>query len=178
MRKAANVRSTGQKVASTLGPGRASRVQALPADQLELVKTRARLLIELTARSGEYRKGLLTAVSRLSAEEAAILADLARHGMQVPQLRDVLCGGHVLIDDPRLYEDWKFTRVSHPRISSHHRDIDKTKYPDIGMRGQVVREKLHGRTAQGTWVQSRRRRPRSASASCPAWTTCATWPTT
>ena len=33
------------------------------------------------------------------------------------------------------------------------RDIDKTKYPDIGMRGVVVREKLHGRTAQGTWVQ-------------------------
>ena len=44
-------------------------------------------------------------------------------------------------------------QVSHPRISSHHRDIDKTKYPDIGMRGVVVREKLHGRTAQGTWVQ-------------------------
>jgi hypothetical protein len=39
------------------------------------------------------------------------------------------------------------------RISSHHRDIDKARYPDIGMRGQVVREKLHGRTAQGTWVQ-------------------------
>ena len=71
----------------------------------------------------------------------------------MPQLHDVLCGGHVLIDDPQLYENWRFTKVSHPRISSHHRDIDKTKYPDIGMRGAVVREKLHGRTAQGTWVQ-------------------------
>jgi hypothetical protein len=59
----------------------------------------------------------------------------------------------VLIDDPQLYEDWRFTPVSHLRISSHHRDIDKARYPDIGMRGQVVREKLHGRTAQGTWVQ-------------------------
>ena len=39
------------------------------------------------------------------------------------------------------------------RISSHHHDIDKKKYPDIGMRGYVVREKLHGRTATGTWVQ-------------------------
>lgn len=24
--------------------------------------------------------------------------------MQVPQLHDVLCGGHVLVDDPALYE--------------------------------------------------------------------------
>jgi hypothetical protein len=71
----------------------------------------------------------------------------------VPQLHDVLCGGHVLVDDPQLYEKWRFARVSHVRISSHHRDIDKSLYPDIGMRGQVVREKLHGRTAQGTWVQ-------------------------
>ena len=59
----------------------------------------------------------------------------------------------MLVDDPQLYEDWRFTEVSHPRISSHPRDIDKTKYPDIGMRGAVVREKLHGRTAHGTWVQ-------------------------
>ena len=45
------------------------------------------------------------------------------------------------------------SRASHPRISSHHRDIDKKLYPDFGMRGPVVREKLHGRTAHGTWVQ-------------------------
>lgn len=110
-------------------------------------------MIDITAREGAYRRGLLAAAEQLSPEEAAIIADLARHGLQVPQLRDVLCGGHVLIDDPQLYEDWRFTQVSHLRISSHHRDIDKKRYPDIGMRGQVVREKLHGRTAQGTWVQ-------------------------
>jgi hypothetical protein len=153
VRKAGSVTGTRKKLASTLGLGKAARPPALPADQAELVRTRVRLLIELTARSGEYRKGLLSAVSHLSAEEAAIVADLERHGLQVPQLHDVLCGGHVLIDDPQLYEDWHFAKISHPRISSHHRDIDKTKYPDIGMRGQVVREKLHGRTAQGTWVQ-------------------------
>jgi hypothetical protein len=68
-------------------------------------------------------------------------------------LHDVLCGGHVLVDDPKLYENWRFAKVSYPRLSSHHHDIDKTRYPDIGMRGQVVREKLHGRTEQGTWVQ-------------------------
>jgi hypothetical protein len=82
-----------------------------------------------------------------------IIADLERHGLQVPQLRDVLCGGHVIVDDPDLYENWRFAQVSHQRLSSHHRDIDKTLYPDIGMRGLVVREKLHGRTAQGTWLQ-------------------------
>jgi hypothetical protein len=110
-------------------------------------------MIEITARAGSYRKGLLKAVDQLSPQEATIISDLEGHGLQVPQLHDVLCGGHVLIDDPQLYEDWRFSKVSHPRISSHHRDIDKTRYPDIGMRGQVVREKLHGRTANGTWVQ-------------------------
>jgi hypothetical protein len=110
-------------------------------------------MIEITARAGAYRKGLIAAAELLSPEEAAIISDLESHGLQVPQLRDLLRGGHVLVDDPRLYEKWRFTEVSHLRISSHHRDIDKARYPDIGMRGQVVREKLHGRTAQGTWVQ-------------------------
>jgi hypothetical protein len=119
----------------------------------ELVRTRVRLMIEITARAGTYRKGLVAAARQLSPQEAAIIADLERHGLQVPQLHDVLCGGHVLVDDPVLYDRWKFDKVSHLRISSHHRDIDKSKYPDIGMRGPVVREKLHGRTAQGTWVQ-------------------------
>jgi hypothetical protein len=110
-------------------------------------------MIGITARAGAYRRGLVHAADRLSKEEAVILADLERHGLQVPQLHDVLCGGHVLVDDPDLYEQWQFSQVSHPRISSHHRDIDKSRYPDIGMRGSLVREKLHGRTAQGTWVQ-------------------------
>ena len=126
---------------------------ALAQQRAEEAKARVRLLIEITARAGEYRKGLLTAIARLSTEEASIISDLERHGLQVPQLHDVLCGGHVLVDDPALYEDWHFKKVSHLRISSHHRDIDKKKYPDIGMRGYVVREKLHGRTATGTWVQ-------------------------
>lgn len=139
--------------ATPAGPPREAPAGGLTAQQTELVRTRVRLLIQITARAGTYRKGLLAAASRLSPEEAAILADLAHHGLQVSQLRDVLCGGHVLVDDPQLYENWRFIKVSHQRISSHHRDIDKTRYPDIGMRGVVVREKLHGRTAQGTWVQ-------------------------
>jgi len=117
------------------------------------MRTRVRLMIEITAKDGDYRKGLLAAARDLSPQEAEIISDLERHGLQVPQLRDVLCGGHVIVDDPDLYANWRFPRVSHQRLSSHHRDIDKKVYPDIGMRGLVVREKLHGRTAQGTWVQ-------------------------
>jgi hypothetical protein len=116
-------------------------------------RERVRLMTLITARAGEYRKGLAHAVDRLSPEETVILADLERHGLQVPQFRDVLRGGHVLIDDPDLYERWRFPKVSHQRISSHHRDIDKSRYPDIGLRGSLVREKLHGRTEHGTWVQ-------------------------
>ena len=131
----------------------ASGLNPKDTDQVTATRTRVRLIIEITSRAGDYRKGLLAAAARLSPEEAAIISDLEAHGLQVPQARDILCGGHVLVDDPGLYEKWRFASVSHHRISSHHRDIDKTKYPDIGMRGVVVREKLHGRTAQGTWVQ-------------------------
>jgi hypothetical protein len=135
------------------GPPAGQPVPALTAERAAKVRARIRLMIEITARAGAYRKGLVAAARQLSPEEAAVLSDLERHGLQVPQLKDVLCGGHVLVDDPELYEDWQFARVSHRRISSHHRDIDKDRYPDFGMRGQVVREKLHGRTATGTWVQ-------------------------
>src|ERR1700729_2869799 len=133
-------------------PG-AQAAPALTAERAGKVRARVRLMIEITARAGSYRKGLVAAARQLSPEEAAVLSDLERHGLQVPQLHDVLCGGHVLVDDPQLYEDWQFAKVSYPRLSSHHHDIDKKRYPDFGMRGEVVREKLHGRTAQGTWVQ-------------------------
>ena len=69
------------------------------------------------------------------------------------QLRDLLRGAHVLVDEPYLYERWVFPTVSQQRISSHHPEIDKREYPDYGMRGPLVREKLHGRTAHGTWLQ-------------------------
>ncbi|NUP42023.1 MAG: hypothetical protein HOY76_34610 [Streptomyces sp.] len=133
--------------------GRSGAADGDAARKAEVVRERVRLMIEITARAGEYRRGLVSAVARLSPEEALILSDLEQHGLQVPQLHDVLCGGHVLVDDPELYERWRDGKGSHPRISSHHRDIDKQRYPDIGMRGHVVREKLHGRTATGTWVQ-------------------------
>ena len=49
---------------------------ALTAEQTEQVRTRVRLLIDITARAGEYRKGLLAAADQLSPEEAAIIVDL------------------------------------------------------------------------------------------------------
>ena len=118
----------------------------------ERVRTRVRLLVEITARKGGFRKGLLDATERLTPSEAAILTDLERHGLDVIRMRDVLCGAHVLVDDPSLYDAWRFPR-SRQRLSSHHKAVDKTQYPDIGLKGPVVREKLHGRTSSGTWVQ-------------------------
>ena len=126
---------------------------AVSDDQAEQTRTRVRLLVQLTTRHGQYRRGLVQAAKSLRPEEAAVLADLEAHGLDVNQLRDVLWGGHVLIDDPDLYERWRFPKVTRQRLSSHHRTVDKQRYPDLGMHGPLVREKLHGRTANGTWLQ-------------------------
>jgi hypothetical protein len=122
-------------------------------EQAERMRTRVRLLVQLTTRHGRYRRGLVQAAKSLTPEEAAVLGDLEAHGLDVNQLRDVLCGGHVLIDNPDLYERWRFPKVTRQRLSSHHTTMDKQSYPDLGMHGPLVREKLHGRTASGTWVQ-------------------------
>jgi hypothetical protein len=125
---------------------------ALSGPETERVRRRVRLLIEITSRVGVFRTGLSLAARRLTPAEAAIIADLERHGLDVPQLRDILCGGHVLVDDPELYERWRFPKTR-TRLSSHHRRIDKRRFPDLGLKGPLVREKLHGRTEAGTWVQ-------------------------
>jgi hypothetical protein len=124
----------------------------LSSSDTERTRARVRLMVEITSTVGKYRGGLIQAAKRLTPAEAAIIADLEHNGLDVPQLREVLCGAHVLVDDPELYERWRFPE-SHERLSSHHRTIDKHRYPDIGLRGPLVREKLHGRTETGTWVQ-------------------------
>src|ERR1700751_2320899 len=118
-----------QQSAASRRPGRHRKreLRRQRAQRTQQVRTRVRLIIEITARAGSYRKGLLAAAAQLSPEEAAIISDLERRGLQVPQLRDVLCGGHVLVDDPDLYQAWRFDKVSHLRVSSHHRDIDKSR---------------------------------------------------
>jgi hypothetical protein len=131
----------------------AARRTEASEEQAERMRTRVRLLVQLTTRHGRYRRGLVQAAKSLAPEEAAVLADLEAHGLDVNQLRDVLCGGHVLVDNPDLYERWRFPKVTRQRLSSHHRTVDKVTYPDLGMHGPLVREKLHGRTVTGTWVQ-------------------------
>ena len=127
-------------------------VDLSPAET-ERVRERVRLMLGISARTNRFRGGILHAAARLTPQEAAIVADLERHGLDVTQLRDLLLGAHVLVDQPELYERWLFPDKSHQRISSHHPEIDKRTYPDYGMRGPLVREKLHGRTAHGTWLQ-------------------------
>jgi hypothetical protein len=133
--------------------GSVARRAQTTEEQAERVRTRVRLLVQLTTRHGRYRRGLVQAAKTLTPEEAAVLSDLEAHGLDVNQLRDVLCGGHVLIDNVDLYERWRFPKVTRQRLSSHHKTVDKQTYPDLGMHGPLVREKLHGRTANGTWVQ-------------------------
>jgi hypothetical protein len=145
--------ATGRVITALKRPAERRRAASQRDRQTAQTRARVRLMVSITAQDGAYRKGLLAAAGLLSPEEAEIIADLEGHGLQVPQLRDILHGGHVIIDNPDLYENWRFEKVSHLRISSHHRDIDKKRWPDIGMRGVLVREKLHGRTAQGTWLQ-------------------------
>jgi hypothetical protein len=129
-----------------------ARPQALSADETERVRTRVRLMVQIASQMGRYRSGLALAARRLTPSEAAIIADLERHGLDVPQFREVLCGAHVLVDEPELYERWRFPK-SRNRLSSHHKTIDKDQFPDIGLKGPLVREKLHGRTQAGTWIQ-------------------------
>jgi hypothetical protein len=119
----------------------------------EQIRRRVRLMVQISARPGVYRRGLVKTAEHLTPQEAVVLADLEHHGLDVVQLQDVLRGAHVLVDDPSLYERWQFPGLSHQRISSHHHEIDKHKYPDYGMRGPVLREELHGRLVHGTWVQ-------------------------
>ncbi len=126
-------------------------------------------MVDISARPGVYRRGLEKAAERLTPEEAAVMADLEFHGLNVVQLRDVLRGAHVLVDDPSLYERWLFPKASHQRISSHHHEIDKHKYPDYGMRGPLLREKLHGRTAHGTWVQLEKTPAAFGKRKLPSW---------
>ncbi|YAL84615.1 hypothetical protein ACMYYO_07335 [Dermacoccaceae bacterium W4C1] len=125
---------------------------ALDADDAERVRRRVQGLINISSRVSKYRDGLQDAAKHLSEHEATIIADLEQHGLDVAQLKEVLWGGHVLVDDPDLYEKWRFPE-SRERLSSHHKQIDKKEFPDLGFKGPLVREKLHGRTKTGTWVQ-------------------------
>src|SRR5450755_157558 len=79
-------------------PGNSTTAESeLSPAETERIRARVRLMIEITARGGRFRGGLLQAAERLTPEEAAIVADLETHGLDVTQLRDLLHGAHVLL---------------------------------------------------------------------------------
>ncbi|WP_156822479.1 hypothetical protein [Demetria terragena] len=125
---------------------------AVDSAEATRVRRRVQRLVDISARVGTYRDGLDDASQKLSDHEATIIGDLERYGLDLLQLEELLRGGHVLVDAPDLYEKWRFPK-SRERLSSHHKTIDKAEFPDLGFKGPLVREKLHGRTATGTWVQ-------------------------
>lgn len=118
----------------------------------ELERLRVGALVKLQLVVSRYRKGLAEASGRATPKESLILRDLEVRGLDAEAFRVMLHGGHVVIDDPELYERWTFPD-SVERLSSHHKDVDKKQFPDYGMVGPLVRQSLHGRTAQGTWIQ-------------------------
>jgi hypothetical protein len=115
----------------------------------ELERLRVGALVKLQLVVSRYRRGLAEASGRATPKESLILRDLEARGLDAEAFLVMLHGGHVVIDDPELYERWTFPD-SVERLSSHHKDVDKKRYPDYGMAGPLVRQSLHGRTAQGT----------------------------
>ena len=135
-------------------PSGATGVTARAADAAgeTLARLRVNGLVSLQLLFVKYRKGLADASRRATDKELLVMRDLEERGLDAQGLRVMLGGGHVVIDDPELYERWVFPD-SDQRLSSHHREMDKKQYPDYGMVGPFVRQSLHGRTPQGTWIQ-------------------------
>jgi hypothetical protein len=52
------------------------------------IRRRVRLMVQISARPGVYRRGPEKAAERLTPQEAAVLADLEHHGLDVVQLQD------------------------------------------------------------------------------------------
>ena len=123
---------------------------ALTEEQTAPVRTRVRLFIDITALGRQLSPG--GGAPRTQPGRGGDHRRPGRRRLQVPQLRDLLQGGHVLVDHPQLYEKWRFTKASHrgyPATTANRQEA----VPGFRDGGPVVRKKLHGRTARGTWVQ-------------------------
>jgi hypothetical protein len=81
-----------------------------------------------------------------------VLANFGAHGLDVNQLRDVLSGG-VFSLTARISKTLAIPEGDSTLLVQSPSHDDKVAYPDLGIRGSLAREKLHGRTATGTWVQ-------------------------
>lgn len=132
-------------------------------------RPRLALLVKVASMAGDFSPRLAGAVDAATDEEVRIMSDLVDRGLSIPALVSFLQGAHLMIGDQALYERWIFP-ASRPRLSSHHRTIDKTRYPDYGYEGPLVREALYGRTMTGTWVQLERTGAVFRPGRLPTWT--------
>jgi hypothetical protein len=99
---------------------------------------------------GRYRRGLVQAAKTLTPEEASVPFGLEAHGLDVNQLRDVL-SEHVLVDHAELYE---LVSEGHSGAAIElPQDGRPAHLSGSRVHGLLVREKLHGRGANGTWMQ-------------------------
>jgi hypothetical protein len=127
------------------------------------------LLVKIAAAAGDFSPQISRAVAVATDEEVRIMSDLVDRGLSIPSLVSFLQGAHLLIGDKSLYERWIFPS-SRRRLSSHHRTVDKTRFPDYGYAGPLVREALYGRTVEGTWVQLERTGATFQPGKLPTWT--------
>ena len=168
---------TGQGVAGAQAvPGEWPPAQAhsgsggsAPRRPLRTARPRLVLLVKVAATAGDFSPGLARAVASATDEEVRIMSDLVDRGLSIPELVSFLQGAHLLIGDVALYERWIFAS-SRPRLSSHHRTVDKSRFPDYGYEGPLVGAALYGRTSWGTWVQLERTGATFRPGRLPTWT--------
>ena len=139
-----------------------------PARTPESDRRRLALLVKVAASAGDFSPKLADAVEQSTDAEVRVMSDLVDRGMSIPALVSVLQGAHVLVGDDELYERWIFP-TSRRRMSSHHRTVDKSRTPDYGLDGPLVRESLHGKAEVGTWVQLERTKATFQWGKRPTW---------
>jgi hypothetical protein len=139
-----------------------------PASTPEAARRRLALMVKVAASAGDFSPKLSNAVARCTDDEVQVLGDLMDRGMSIPALVSVLQGAHVIVGDDGLYERWIFP-TSRRRMSSHHRSVDKSRTPDYGLDGPLVRESLHGKAEVGTWVQLERTKATFQWGKLPTW---------
>ena len=143
--------------------------QSTDADELAVARHRLALLVRVAATAGDFSPKLAEAVDHATDEEVRVMTDLIGRGMSIPALVSFLQGAHTIVGDDDLYQQWIFP-ASRRRLSSHHRFMDKTRNPDYGYDGPLVRESLHGKAESGTWVQLERTKATFQWGRMPTWT--------
>lgn len=143
--------------------------RAVAPDELDVSRRRLALLVKVAATGGRFSPKLAEAVDHATDAEVRVMTDLVDRDMSIPALVSFLQGAHTIVGDDDLYASWIFPS-SRKRLSSHHRFIDKTRTPDYGYDGPLVREALHGKAEAGTWVQLERTKATFQVGHLPTWT--------